>query len=248
MIKTLLFDLDGTLLPVDTDTFVHSYTKLLAAKFKDLIVPEKLVHGLMASTDCMIESCDPEKTNQDVFIEDFVNRMGMEWSALEPVFQSFYDHEFPKLSAYADVKSHLGEAVKKAFEKGYEVVIATKPVFPRQAVLNRLSWIGADQHDYKLITSYENMHFCKPHINYYKEILELIGRSPSECVMIGNDLEEDICAGEIGIKTILVTDYLINRSGGEVKADLIIPSGDLTGVIEKDFSPFQDALSRSKNA
>ena len=32
MINTILLDMDGTLLPVDNETFTHTYFKLLCAK------------------------------------------------------------------------------------------------------------------------------------------------------------------------------------------------------------------------
>ena len=57
----------------------------------------------------------------------------------------------------------------------------------------------------------ERMHFCKPNPAYYQEILELLGAKAEECLMIGNDVEEDMVAATLGIKTRLVTDLLISR-------------------------------------
>lgn len=234
MIKTVFFDLDGTLLPIDTDKFISSYMKLLAGKFKDIIDAQKLVQGIMLSTELMIENKNPQKTNQEVFAEDFAARVGIEWPKLELLFQEFYDVDFPGLSSYVDASVDNGELVKKALDQGFEVVIATKPIFPKQAVLHRLSWVGADKYDYKLITSYENMHSCKPSLEYYQEILSLIKKEPHECVMIGNDVEEDLVAGQLGIKTVLVTDYMINRSGKEAKADLAVSASELSQLFENN--------------
>lgn len=53
-----------------------------------------------------------------------------------------------------------------------------------------------------LITTYENMHNCKPSPRYYLEIAEKIGREPEECVMVGNDAEADIVpAAAAGMST-----------------------------------------------
>lgn len=52
MIRTILFDLDGTLLPIDTDRFVHHYMRALAAHAGHLVPPKALVEQVMASTYC----------------------------------------------------------------------------------------------------------------------------------------------------------------------------------------------------
>lgn len=232
MIKTVMFDLDGTLLPIDTDTFVEAYLKLLARKFTGKVNPERLINDLLISTNAMIENRTHTKTNQDIFMEDFTSRLGMEQEELKLIFQDFYDNDFPTLVSYADPGHAGGKVVSAALESGFEVVIATKPVFPRQAIMERLKWIDADNMDYKLVTSYENMHYCKPNLDYYREILSLAGRKPEECIMVGNDVDEDLCAGELGMKTVLVTDYVINRSGRDFKAGLSIPARKLPEVLK----------------
>ena len=77
----------------------------------------------------------------------------------------------------------------------------------------RLSWIGLTAEDFSLITTYENMHYCKPNPKYYEEILKMIGKKPEECLMVGNNTDEDCAAASAaGLKTVLVTDFLINES------------------------------------
>lgn len=234
MIKTVLFDLDGTLLPIDTDKFVDAYLKLLSRKFAEKLSPDKLIKDLLISTNVMIENCSHTKTNQDIFMEDFTKRLGMEQQELENIFRDFYDNDFPTLVSCVEPGHNGVQVVSTAFEAGFEVVIATKPVFPKQAILERLKWIDADKMDYKLVTSYENMHFCKPNLDYYREILSLTGRKPEECVMVGNDVDEDLCAGELGMKTVLLTDYVINRTEREIKADLSLSAQELPKFLKAD--------------
>ena len=62
-----------------------------------------------------------------------------------------------------------------------------------------------------LYTTYENAHFCKPNLRYYQEILEKIGRRPEECLMVGNDVGEDMVARQLGMEVFLLTDCLINQ-------------------------------------
>ena len=97
--------------------------------------------------------------------------------------------------------------------------MATNPLFPLKAVHSRLSWGKLHDIPFKLITSYETSHFCKPNIEYYQEIVEKLGCSPSECLMIGNDVKEDLIAGKLGIKTYRVTDTIINTENLAITAD-----------------------------
>ena len=97
--------------------------------------------------------------------------------------------------------------MEEVFAQGYKVVIATSPVFPLTAIEQRLEWAGVRDFDYALITSYENMHACKPHLPYYQEILSKIGCRAEECLMVGNSFEEDIApATELGIMAFWVVE------------------------------------------
>ena len=108
--------------------------------------------------------------------------------------------------------------MEKLLARNTRIVIATNAVFPLTALEQRLAWAGLRDFDFELITSYEVMHFCKPHPEYYKEILSLIGLPPEECLMVGNDIGEDLPAGTIGIKTFLVENLLIDK-GANFKPD-----------------------------
>ncbi|AQS55618.1 hypothetical protein [Novibacillus thermophilus] len=52
--KAILFDLDGTLLPMDTDAFLHQYLKALAAHVKHIFDPDLLVKHVTDSTKAVI--------------------------------------------------------------------------------------------------------------------------------------------------------------------------------------------------
>lgn len=47
-------------------------------------------------------------------------------------------------------------------------------------------------------------------------MLRNIGCEPHECVMIGNDVGEDMVAKELGIKVFLLTDCIINRKNADI--------------------------------
>ena len=74
-----------------------------------------------------------------------------------------------------------------------------------------MQWAGIDNFSWDLVTTYENSRACKPNPLYFRQIIEEIKVSPEECLMVGNDVQEDLVASTLGMKTFLVTDYLIDR-------------------------------------
>ena len=70
-IKTVLFDLDGTLLPMDQDAFTKGYFRLLAAKVAHRgYEPKALVDGVWAGTAAMVKN-DGSCTNEEAFWKRF---------------------------------------------------------------------------------------------------------------------------------------------------------------------------------
>jgi FMN phosphatase YigB (HAD superfamily) len=217
--KAILFDLDGTLLPLDTEEFIENYIKMLSWEMKALIPQDLFVKKLWESTYAMINNTDPGKTNKEVFWENFFEGIECERELILTKIEDFYKNRFPELKKVMEPNPISSIILKEAESIGLELVIATNPIFPEIAIRERLRWINAEKFGYKLITTYENMHFTKPRLEYYEEILSIIGKDPEECLMVGNDVEEDLVASKLGIKTFLVTDYMINRNGIEPKPD-----------------------------
>ncbi|MCG0274813.1 MAG: HAD family hydrolase [Thermosediminibacteraceae bacterium] len=230
--KTLLFDLDGTLLPLDTDEFIENYIKMLSHEMKDLMPQDLFVKKLLDSTYAMINNTDPAKTNSEVFWEHFFQDLECDKSAVLSKIDEFYTKKFPSLKKVMRENPMSYHILKEAESLGFELVIATNPIFPEIAIRERLRWINAENFHYKLITTYENMHFAKPKVEYYEEILSITGAKPEECLMIGNDVDEDLIASKLGIKTFLVTDYLINRNNKEPKPDYAGSLNDLLNFIK----------------
>ena len=65
------------------------------------------------------------------------------------------------------------------------------------------------------MTTYENSCFCKPNPAYYEEILSKLGLDAGDCVMVGNDVQEDGAAAKLGMRVFILTDCLIDRVEGE---------------------------------
>ncbi len=238
MITTILFDLDGTLLPMDTELFTKKYFAELATKLKNYFTPEEVTRNIWTSTKYMINNIDATKTNEEAFFEDFYERVNHEAEVLNPIFEDFYEKDFNNIKSVSTQNKHIIEAVQLLKKKGYNLVVATNPLFPERAIRHRIEWAGLNKEDFIFITSFEKMHYCKPQLKFYEEILENIKKQPANCLMIGNDIEEDMIAKKLGMKTYLIEDHII----GTIKDDETI---DYKGSYE-DFYEFAKALPSLK--
>lgn len=213
MFKAILFDLDATLLNIDMDYFLKQYFKKMTVMAKEFGISncDCLAQQVFKSTGVMIADCNPDTTNEDAFMRDFFNSGYVsEQDKIRRFFDFFYKEGFPQLQRYCRPIPGIPEMVEKV-SKTHKVIIATNAVFPLKALMHRLAWAGLGHLDFDLITSYEIMHFCKPHVEYYQEITECMGLRPEECLMVGNDMGEDLAAGKLGMKTFLVEDMLIEK-------------------------------------
>jgi len=228
--KAILFDLDGTLLPMDAEQFLKEYLELLslyASRFmgQDIFIPK-----LMNSTYQMISNLDADKTNKEVFVQAFFADSDLDPQLIMSQFDEFYETQFPKLASSFPPDPVVPKVIEKALEKHIGVV-ATNPIFPIIAIEERLKWAGIKEQPFSLITSYENMHFCKPQIHYYLEILEKIGVEAKECLMVGNDIEEDLIAKVVGMDTFLVDTHMINRQNSSYETDYQGSMEDLLNLL-----------------
>lgn len=216
-IKTILFDLDGTLLPMDNDEFTKIYIKLLAGEAaKWGYDPEIMVPALWKGTGAMVKN-DGSRLNCEAFWSTFDALLQKKASDDEPKFDAFYVNDFNKAKAVTGENVLAVQAVALAKEKAEHVVLATNPLFPPCAVKTRLSWIRLPYEEFDHVTNYKNSGFCKPNPSYYMEIMDKLGVKPEECLMVGNDVDEDIIpASDLGMSTYLITDCLINRTGKEM--------------------------------
>lgn len=216
-IKAVLFDLDGTLLPMEQENFFREYFKLLAAKlypygYDD---PKKLVKVIWGGVDA-VEKSDGSRLNEEVFWNYFNKGFPEKKGDKIGILREFYLNEFQTLKNVCGYNPDSDKTVKKIKQKGLRAVIATKPIFPDEANISRINWAGLDTNDFEYYTSYDKSRFCKPDVRYYKEIAEKLGVLPQECLMVGNDVSEDMTAEKIGMKVFLHTDCLINSENKDI--------------------------------
>ncbi len=214
MLKYILFDLDGTMLPMDQDYFVKVYFTELTNRFcpELKIESEQLIKAVWKSTNSMIKN-DGSRLNRTAFWETFAKIYGKNILKYIKDFDDFYVTEFNECKKAVKYNANMPEIIRTLKNKGYKLIAATNPLFPEIATKNRIGWAGVDCGDFELISTYENFSTCKPNPKYYLEILEKIKAEPGECLMVGNDVDEDVLSSEkVGIDSYLVTDCIINRS------------------------------------
>lgn len=227
MIKAVLFDLDGTLLPMDQDVFTKTYFKALAKKLIPLgYDPEELIAAIWKGTAAMVQN-DGSAYNEERFWNVFTGIYGEKAERDKAVFEEFYAKDFNMAKDSCGFDPQSAKTVKALKNAGIRVILASQPIFPRIAQENRMRWAGVDPADFEWITCYENSRYCKPNPAYYREIAKQIGLAPEDCLMVGNDVTEDMVAGTIGMKTFLVTRCLLNRENKDISG---FSQGDLSQV------------------
>ena len=215
-IKVVLFDLDGTLLPMDQDVFVKAYFKGIAAKLAPYgYEPKALIDAIWSGTIEMIKN-DGRITNEEAFWDYFASIYGEKSLADMPLFEKFYIENFDAVKEVCGYNPVAAETVEKLKKDGIRVALATNPIFPSIATEKRMRWAGLKPEDFEFFTTYENSKYCKPNLCYYKELLKQLGAKPEECLMVGNDVGDDMVAEDLGMKVFLLTDYLINKTDKEI--------------------------------
>ena len=215
-VTAILFDLDGTLLPMDQDDFTGSYFSNLAAKAATKgYQPDALIDTVWAGTAAMVKN-DGAKTNEAVFWELFAAKYGGDALNDIPFFEEFYRTDFQKAKELCGFAPMAKDIVHSLKARGLRVILATNPLFPAIATECRIRWAGLEPDDFELYTTYENSRHCKPNPEYYNDIMQELNLTAEECVMVGNDVTEDMIAEKLGMKVFLLTDCLIDKQNEDI--------------------------------
>lgn len=231
-IKAILFDLDGTLLPMDQQIFTKDYFGRLARWLVPRgYEPDKLIDAIWRGSAAMVKN-DGAVTNEVRFWDEFASIFGERVRDDEPFFERFYHEQFDKVQASCGFDADARYAVKELKRLGYRLALATNPLFPPIATEKRAKWAGLDIVDFELVTTYDNSHFSKPNLDYYREILGKMRLRPEECLMVGNDVEEDMVAEDLGMKVYLVPACLLNKQNKGISGYAQGTLKDLPAYIE----------------
>lgn len=208
--NTILFDLDGTLLPMDHDPFMKSYFVGLAAHFAPLgYQPKELIKIIMTGFDAVVAN-DGTMTNEQRFWQSVLPLLGDRAEAFAAHIDQYYDTGYQNCKQPMMPHPQMASVIQQLKQKGYQLVVATGPVFYEKAIHHRIRWAGLNPADFQWITTLKTASYGKPNPLYYREILRKINKQPSECLMVGNDVENDMeGATTEGLSTYLITSWLM---------------------------------------
>jgi len=207
MTKAILFDLDNTLILFDEAKFFKEYIKKVAPLMSDIAPPHALWKMILSATKSALGN-NGEVTNQEVFKQTFSKYFGNKTEEIWQRFIKFYKNEFDQLKTLVNVNKGVSEIFYFLSKKNIKIVIASNPFWPCIAMEKRMGWAGVNKEQVNLITHLENMHFCKPRLEYYEEICHKINEKPENCLMVGDDPVNDMVVGKLGVKTFLATDSI----------------------------------------
>ncbi len=227
MTVTLLLDLDNTLLTNEIDPFIREYFQKFADYLADQFLPDQLINSLLAGTRHMINNNNPDCTLEEIFDSIFYPRLGVAKQDLEEKLEIFYADVFPELRVLVHPRPQAMELVENALNRGYTLCIATNPLFPREAVIQRIRWAGLNPDSFQLITSFEDFHFAKPNPAYYTEILSRLVWPDGPIIMVGDHPVNDIQgAQKADLATFWITGEkqdLANPKAGAGKLEDLLP-------------------------
>lgn len=228
-ITTVLFDLDGTLLPMDQNLFIKAYFGGLARRLAPHgYEPQKLIDSIWQGTAAMVKN-DGTTTNEERFWQGFEAAYGKPARQDEEQFAAFYREDFDKAQSSCGYTPAAREVIDTVHACGLRTALATNPIFPAMATERRIAWAGLSTSDFELYTTYENSRFCKPNLDYYRDVMQKMGVCPEECLMVGNDVAEDMIAEQLGARVFLLTDCLLNSKGADISA---YPQGGFRELID----------------
>ena len=242
--RAFFFDLDGTLLPLDTHIFLKKYfasvDEFMESKGAKL---ETFTPAFKKACHAMSDNC-PKLTNAERFWNVLYEQLGKtndQGLAWKDLFEEYYARVFPGLGPMFDPFPQAYKVLKVLKEKGYALVLTTMPVFPLEALKTRLSWAEIDINIFDRVTYMDNSHSVKPRAEYFQENLDICSCKSSEVVMVGNNTFDDLACTKVGITPYLVTNYLINEQNVDLKDIAHGTMQDLLKWVES-LPPCKDSL------
>jgi HAD superfamily hydrolase (TIGR01549 family) len=208
--KTILFDLDGTLIGMELEAFTQAYVQSITAFMSDVWDPKAFGKSLMKGLYAMVSDMG-ENTNEQTFWNSMEADFGQDMRTVGQRLLSYYENEFEACKSAIIPRKEAQDFINRAKGK-YRLVLATNPVFPIEAVKKRLEWGGIDLDAFEYISVYDNSTQNKPHAAYYQELIDKLDLDPAECIMVGNDVQEDGAAKLAGIDVFIVEGWVINRT------------------------------------
>ncbi len=205
------------------ETFIPAYLRALGEHLTDHVPPEKMLATMLAATQRMIDNNNFRKTLKESFDLYFYEPLGLNEQDMKGHFSKFYAEIFPSLRNTTQIRPEAFDFILTALSRGYKIGVATNPLFPKTAILQRLVWAGLPYNEipFVLIPSYETFHFAKPNPAFFAEFLGRIGWPDGPILMVGNDPDHDVK----GAQTMGIPIFWISDNGDQLLPGQSEPDG-----------------------
>ena len=208
MIKGVLLDLDNTLLRNPDRAFAQAFKARIEAHFVARFGMEGAASGFRRGIAHASSGADGRLTVAEMMLRCLADSLGLPVDAVSPALDDYYAGTYMALRELTAPVEGADTLVEMLLGNNLLVAIATNPIYPQRAILQRLAWAGLAHHvdSFAFITHSQNVRFAKPDRAYYAELAARVGVEPDECLVIGDSQRNDIApAAALGMHTILVT-------------------------------------------
>lgn len=209
-VRTLFIDLDGTLIQQSKN--VLTPFKFLWKIFPKLQLPNQSLlqnwknikqggHALQAGHE--------DSTNFARLISVFEKNGSLSKQDAEKLVLDSLNFAYPSLKSLFKPMDGAANFIEWAKDH-YTLILTTNPVWPLELVKERMVWGNINPDYFKRITTSDQMNYCKPAPEFYRQLLTQEKLNPQECLMIGNEEKMDLPATKAGIPVFLI-DQALNR-------------------------------------
>lgn len=205
-VKTLLVDLDGTLLgSIDRAVRLEFVSRALwrIRRYNGLRAAVRSLEAIQIALESPAFE-DRQMLNSERAARAFGRETGLSFEKADQVLRQEVGAIFPLLKRYFYPVVGAREFIVWA-QPRYRLILATNPVWPLEQVLLRLKWAGISPDVFASITHSDRMHACKPSEDYYRELLEQEDLKPQECALVGDDVRKDLPATRVGISVFILS-------------------------------------------
>lgn len=204
MIKAVLLDLDNTLLHNQDEAFAAAYLRLVGEYLGARWRRDDLSGTFLRAIHALTGRRDMQQTNTDLLLSILCRETGVPALDIRAALEDFHHNRYPALQTYTRPVPGAAELVQSLREQQYAVAIVTNPIYPAEAIRQRLAWANLPHtfDAYALVTNADIMRYTKADPAFYVEVAARIGVEPDEAIMIGDSLKNDIQpAQQVGLHT-----------------------------------------------
>lgn len=208
MIKYLLIDCDGVL--HDNDERLVRQAKAVQGFLGQSV--EEIIRSYFSVHQYIHDNEMHNHNNQERHFILLSQKFGLEISDqdagnLAAAWQKAYDGYYLNPKKYDDVYPFLSAIA----EIGLKVCLVSGST--REERRRLLEAMGFDSFFLDIFAA-NTIGYQKQDIRFYQEVLSQLGAKPEETAVLGDQYNDDISAGQLGLKTIL-----LKRPGKEIKDD-----------------------------